>query len=184
MKKLGIFLIVLLITTPAFAEKWICYDELNFSIVKRVQGDCLNLGVCSGANNTGIASNCFEATAQEYQAGSQFFKKINTSALIGSRVIDWTQQEIDSYIAAQASSTDASIREESKTGFDGFNSQALAYKALVEILIDEINLLRQAITEMTVETNQLTDRNLPPRTLAQAKTAIKNKIDGGTLDNK
>jgi len=37
---------------------------------------------------------------------------------------------------------------------------------------------------MTVETNQLTDRNLPPRTLAQAKTAIKNKIDGGTLDNK
>lgn len=49
--------------------------------------------------------------------------------------------------------------------------------ALVKVLIDEINLLRQQFNTTTSQSNQLTTTNLSDRTLAQARTAIFNEID-------
>jgi hypothetical protein len=66
-------------------------------------------------------------------------------------------------------------------------------RALVDVLLDEINLLRAWLASLKTETAAATNlanfqtrvATLPPtptRTLAQAKTAILNKLDGGTVD--
>ena len=66
-------------------------------------------------------------------------------------------------------------------------------RAVVSVLLDEINILRQWLAAFKVEAAasvSLADlrtriATLPAtadRTLAQAKTAIANKIDGGTVD--
>lgn len=44
-------------------------------------------------------------------------------------------------------------------------------RATILVLLDEINILRAASVP-----------SLPARTIAQARTAIQNKIDGGTVD--
>ena len=44
-------------------------------------------------------------------------------------------------------------------------------RALASILVDEINVLRAAVSPA-----------LPARTLAQVRTAIQNRIDGGLID--
>lgn len=62
--------------------------------------------------------------------------------------------------AATAASKDTSSRDGEKEWYDNKR----IFRALVEVLIDEINVLR------TIE-------SLPDRTLAQARTAIQGKID-------
>jgi len=94
--------LILLIATTAHAERWVCYDGATFSITKRVEGDCLRLGICSGYNNTGIQANCVEATSVEWDKSAQQYVKFDTSVVSGSRVVDLTQAEIDAILAAQA----------------------------------------------------------------------------------
>ncbi len=66
-------------------------------------------------------------------------------------------------------------------------------RAEASVLVDEINALRQWITQFKAATAAATSLanlqtrvaalpNMPDRTLAQAKTAIKAAIDGGTVD--
>lgn len=66
-------------------------------------------------------------------------------------------------------------------------------RAIVSILLDEMNVLRQWLASFKTEvaaaasladlkTRVATLPATPDRTLAQAKTAIANKIDGGTVD--
>lgn len=86
-------------------------------------------------------------------------------------VADVTQTALDaalaSYLADQtnidaatAAAKDTTSRDADKASYD---SKRL-FRALVEVLLDEINALR------TIE-------GLPDRTLAQARTAIQGKID-------
>jgi len=86
-------------------------------------------------------------------------------------VADVTQTALDaalaSYLADQANidaataaAKDTTSRDADKSSYD---SKRL-FRALVEVLLDEINALR------TIE-------GLPDRTLAQARTAIQGKID-------
>lgn len=86
-------------------------------------------------------------------------------------VQDVTQAELDTALAtytgdqanidaATAAAGVASSRDGEKSAYD---NQRL-FRALVEVLLDEINALR------TIE-------GLPDRTLAQARTAIQGKID-------
>jgi len=72
---------------------------------------------------------------------------------------------------AEVAATDALVRTTAKDAIDGFETNPILYRALIKVLLDEINLLREQLL-------------LPPRTLSQAKTAIRNAIDGGTIDEK
>lgn len=76
-----------------------------------------------------------------------------------------------------------------------FDKTALLKIARAEaaVLVDEINSLRQwlvsfkaqvalATSLANLQTRVAALPDMPDRTLAQAKTAIKNKIDGGTVD--
>jgi hypothetical protein len=52
-------------------------------------------------------------------------------------------------------------------------------RAIVKLLVDELNILRQQVNATTAESNQLTNTTFSDRTLVQARTAIESEIDGG-----
>lgn len=49
-------------------------------------------------------------------------------------------------------------------------------RAFASVLVDEINILRQQFNVTTSESNQLTDTAFTDRTLAQLRTALRNKL--------
>ena len=93
---------------------------------------------------------------------------------------------------AFAALVETEYRTSQKGNFDGANGVYL--RALVKVLLDENNTLRQWITSFKIQvaaSSNLADfktrvAGLPStqdRTLAQAKTAIVNAIDIGAVDN-
>lgn len=110
--------------------------------------------------------------------------------------VEMTQAEKDIVDAAEAVKFDLDVRDQSKSGIDAFVPTPLLLRALVEVLIDEINILRQWMAEFKSEAAAATSLadfkarmatlpDTPDRNLGQAKSAIKNKIDtGGAIDEK
>ena len=83
---------------------------------------------------------------------------------------DGDQANIDA--ATVAASIDAS-RDSEKVQYDSKR----VLRGIVEALIDEINLLRQQFNTTTAEIPAATNTTFNDRTIAQARTAILNKID-------
>ena len=88
----------------------------------------------------------------------------------GGLIVEFTQAEKDTRDAAEAAANDLSTREGAKSGLEGFGSQSLLMRAFADIIKDEINALRAL-------------HSLPDRTLAQLRSAIDGRIDGGTVDS-
>ena len=91
-------------------------------------------------------------------------------------IVAWTQAEIDTRTAAEAAAQAAAaaqelvnIRAEAAAGMDNFEVTPLLLRAFADILKDEINQLRAL-------------HSLPDRTLAQLRTAITAKVNGGSVD--
>lgn len=104
--------------------------------------------------------------------------------VLGQTVTEMDQTAKDAVDAAEAAALLAAGRDRSKTEID----ELLVMKALVKVLIDELNILRQwtrdfktatadAGTLAAFKTNVAGLDNLADRTAAQARTAIKNEID-------
>lgn len=116
-----------------------------------------------------------------------------TSEMTQQQVADVNASET-SYNAAQAVLTNQKFRNDAKAIINSLgNDLAKVLRAEAAVLVDEINSLRRWVTSFKAEVaaaSSLADLktrvaslpNLPDRTLAQAKTAIINKIDGGTVD--
>lgn len=75
----------------------------------------------------------------------------------------------------------------------GTEAQAKLFRAVASVLVDELNSIRQWITSFKAATAAATSLNdfktrvaalgnMPDRTLAQAKTAITNTLNSGTVD--
>lgn len=109
-----------------------------------------------------------------------------TAANNALAAFDWSQ-------AAQ----DAWENLQSRTGADaivnGVTVDGKVMRAVAAVLVDEINNLRQWLAQFKAEvaaaasladlkTRVATLPAMPDRTLAQAKTAILGKIDGGSVD--
>jgi hypothetical protein len=108
-------------------------------------------------------------------------------------ISEMSQAEKDAYDAAEAAAAELAVRGGAKGGLLGFVSSALLHRAFADILKDEFNAVRGWITDFKVEVaaaNNLADLkariaglpDLPDRTLAQLKTAIRNRIDSGSVD--
>lgn len=82
-----------------------------------------------------------------------------TQAALDQALIDYAADQTNIDAATQAA-RDTSLKDGEKNWYD----QKRLFRALVEVLLDEINALR------VIE-------GLPERTLAQARTAIEGKID-------
>jgi hypothetical protein len=87
-------------------------------------------------------------------------------------VVEFTQAEKDALAAAEAAQEQANIdavRTEAAQRFDEYDEVNLLFRAFANIVMDELNILRDL-------------HSLAPRTLAQLKTAIKNKVTSGEVD--
>lgn len=96
----------LILCSVAHAEPWVCFDGTTKYVNKVVEGDGLHLGI-SGKDNSNIDPNCILATASEYSDAQQVYKKVDTGQAVGSRVVDWTAQEISDYEDALAAADEA-----------------------------------------------------------------------------
>ena len=198
MKKTFLFIIFILISTQAHAENWIkCVDttigSVNYENPVKVQGDCLALGLCSGANNTGIATNVFEATGSEWSDASQSNKKCDRLASPGFRVVNLTAQEIQDIADALASQQDSSLRTGAKNRYDGQTVDGLTLRCFAKAIIDENNRDSSSVNDIMNcidNASNLSDvkscvgalSDLPTRTYTDAITAVKTCIDNGDTD--
>ena len=114
-------------------------------------------------------------------------------SIASNSVVPWTDQEKTDYFADLAAIQLAQNREVAKSLLDGTENSSLQYKALIKTLIDEINILRSNWNNFKAEVSSSTNLanfqsrvngmpSLSDRTLGQAKTAIKSKIDDGSVD--
>jgi hypothetical protein len=116
-----------------------------------------------------------EATAQQ-----------QTDAQSALAAFDWSQAAHDAWLNLKD-------RTAASTKFDAVTAEAKALRAIASVLIDELNAIRQWLVAFksatAASTNYATLKsgigglsNMPDRTLAQAKTAIQNAINAGTVD--
>ena len=111
----------------------------------------------------------------------------------GSEVFPWDNVTLvgSPWNMGAVSST---IRTASQNQLNDRDKLGLLHRAVASVLVDEINALRDWITSFkaavaaatslaNLQTRVAALADLPDRTLAQARTAITNKITGGTVDN-
>lgn len=198
MKKLSILITLILIASPCFAERWIkCIDTtigtVNFEKPQKVEGDCLVIGFCTGANNTGLATNVFEAIGSEWNDASQENKKCDRQAPAGSRIINLTAQQIIDVANAIAGEHDSYIRTGAKAKYDGQTQDGQALRCFAKAVVDENNLhankvnavltcVDNATTLATLKSCVAALPDLNTRTYANAVTAVKACIDGKAAD--
>lgn len=103
-------------------------------------------------------------------------------------------QEFADWLASHGGDATLTLRRQAKEALDNaVNAQHALDRALVLVLIDEVNALRQWMTSFKAATAAATSlsnlqtrvaalNNMPDRTATQARTAIKNKIDAGDSD--
>lgn len=89
-------------------------------------------------------------------------------------IVEKSQSEKDAVDAAEASEADTTLRTQSKSRYDGQTEDGQVLRCLVKLMVDEFNAIRGE--------NSQTIQGLNDRTLSQAKTAIKNCIDSGAVD--
>lgn len=79
--------------------------------------------------------------------------------------------------AATAAANQDALRDVEKRWYDDKRT----WRALAELMINELNILRQQLNQTTTEANAvsptITVTTFTDRTLAQARTAIRNNID-------
>lgn len=112
---------------------------------------------------------------------------------VAGTIVEMTQAEKDAVDASLAAAALSRLKITAKALYDGQQEQGQALRALVLVLLDEINTLRgwmQDFKDGVATANNLADvktlvaglPNTPDRTLAQAKTAIQSEIDAGSVD--
>ena len=198
MKKIILILALCLLPINAHAERWIqciatTVGTVNWENPQRVEGDCLSLGLCSGPNNTGIATNVFEAVGSEWNDAGGAAKKCDRLAPVGSRIINLTAQEIADIAAALDSQNESALRVSSKEQFNGQTVTGQSLRCMSNIIKDEINITRKWTRDFKIEvaaatnladlkTRVATLPTLSDRTLAQFKSAMQTCIDNGDVD--
>lgn len=116
-------------------------------------------------------------------------KKIFTGGVVRNA----TAQEITGFVTAKAQDDATQAHSLSEVLFNLNNLNGVALKAIAAVVIDELNTLRQWIAAFKVEVAAATNLanlqsrvaslpNMPDRTAAQARTAIKNAINSGAND--
>ncbi len=107
--------------------------------------------------------------------------------------VEMTQGEKDAVDASKVTERIASLRASAQALYDGQQAQGLALRSLVDVLLDEINILRTWIRDFktaTADANNLSTLktgvaglpNLPDRTLSQAKSSIQSGVLDGSVD--
>lgn len=111
----------------------------------------------------------------------------------GSSIRNATAGEIANFATAEAADNATLKHEQDSALFDLNNLNGVALKALAQVVIDELNVVRQWTRDFKTEvaaasnladlkTRVATLSTLADRTAAQARTAVKNAINSGDND--
>lgn len=155
----------------------------------------------SGTNR--VTNVLVSASSPDY-AGQTFIENPNLSALSGIAQVYWkhlsgsfvemNQAEKDVVNAEIAAAIIAAMHSGGKIILDAASDSGIIQRAVADIARDEINILRQWLASFKIEvaaatnladlkTRVATLPATPDRTLAQLRTAIKNRIDSGSIDS-
>lgn len=187
MKKLIAVLSILLIPNLCYAEKWICWQSTTIgtvtynAVIKRVEGDCLKMGICTGPNNTGILPECFEAKGGEFSLANNQFAVVDANQSASNRISTLSQTDIDAINAYLSGQADLALRDGATGQFDGVNVNALIFKSIIENIKKRdtqiVNKINAVITATGVPVAPLSTL-----TRQQIITNIKNDITSGAID--
>lgn len=191
---------LLLICNTAYAGIGVCHDSGNLT---RVETDGNWTYYTSGYADENPSWTCSyysvpPLSANEYQTLLTLIKTTPKRYLKWDNgLAEMTQAEKDAVDAQVELNRDQIMRASAKSRFDGNYSSdfgsPVAMRALVKVLLDEINILRawnQDFKTVVAGANNLADiktgvaglQDTPDRTLAQAKNAIGNAIDNKDVD--
>lgn len=154
--KLYLILVLLLTSLVARAANIVVFDPASTPVANRV------VSYVTSADTSVWLGNPNALINPAMPAGVA----VNLLKVSGGAVVAMTQAELDSIAAAAAAALIASTKAGGKTVFDNNFNDGRVLRAIVGVLLDEINTLR---------TNAAL--GLPARTPAQARTAIQAKID-------
>jgi len=156
MKKLILTALLLLICSTAQAGISVCYDQDGKVVQHTLRGNPIpGCDYYDGGGNYDTVRNLLKTVQQKY------LKKLNNDP------VEMSSAEKVAVDDALATFLETQFRMSQKANFDG--SQGVYLRALVKVLLDEINILRS-------------QHSLTPRTLTQAKTAVQNAIDTKLVD--
>lgn len=143
--------------------------------IQRLDQELRNAGIpIDGVSYDGSFTVAYQASATSQQIAQGESLKAN---------FDFSQTAEDAWVVSQAEST-------AKSKYTNTDDLGRLFRAVVSLLIDELNTLRewdmslQAAVAASTSLADLKTRvaalsSLPDRTVGQAATAINNKIDGG-----
>ena len=111
----------------------------------------------------------------------------------GSSIRNATAPEIANFAVAEAADANLQNRESAISSIDNNVVQKKVLQAITSVIVDELNTLRQwemsfktevaaATSLANLQTRVAGLPNLPDRTLAQAVTAVRAKINAGDVD--
>lgn len=187
MKKIILLIILLTISTNAYAGISVCYNPDN-----TVKEFILRGNVIPNCDYYDVGLNVTQA---KYDIVRNLLQTVPVKYLkkLGAYPVEMSSSEkvaVDDALAAQL---DAEFRAGSKAQFDGNNTTATPLRCLAKVILDEINVLRTRDRDRAVDVANATNlanlktlwaarSSLNDRTLAQAKTAIQNCVDLGETD--
>lgn len=107
------------------------------------------------------------------------FTKVTTNEI----VVPLSISESNDIVALGILESDQRLRSQADSNVTGLTSPGLVVRALADSITDEINILRNEISIAKTNMGKFqTIATLPPRTLAQLKMAITNKVHSGSVD--
>ena len=102
----------------------------------------------------------------------------------GTNFRNATASEIANFAVARADDENLQARTLAETWLDETKSGAevKVVKALIGLVVDEINILRQQFNTTTAESADLTTTTFVDRTVPKGITELKNKLSSGVAD--
>ncbi len=189
MRKLIVILATLFIPSICHAEHWICWQSTTIgtvtynAVTKRVEGDCLKMGICTGQNNTGISPECFEAKGGEFNLANNQFAVADSNQSAGNRISALSQTDINSINAYLSDQADLALRDAANGQFEGVNVNALIFKSIIEnIKKRDTQIVNKINAIISNTTAAATVTPLSPLTRQQIINNIKNDITSGAID--
>lgn len=171
------------------------YDPNYLNQIKRFQISAPDAEVQFNQGKPGVVILSDTTTPTEH-AVYNFISNKNISYLkySNSDVVDMSAAEINQVNTDIATALLNRQRSEAKDAIDGLDHSAKLLRAIIIVLLDEINSLRSWIRSFKTETAAATNLanfqtrvatlpNMPDRTTVQARTAIKASINAGTADS-
>ena len=169
MKKFILLIFILLISVNAYSASILEYDPLDSLIEGRVLWYEISMNTTNFLSdpndiNTLFPNHLLNPDLSNVDGILKKYWKV-----VEGDVVEMTQLEKDIIDQDEVNAEDLEIRETAKSRFDGFNSVGLKERAVLELIVEQINILR-------------VNDGLSVITREQAIQAIKDKIDSGEID--